>query len=156
MWAAEEIHERTVCVYMCMNLSFACIWCNYPCTHARTSVSMHVCRADQMPCSGLQGALISCVFTVTDTQQSEARPAAGQAGMNGTAYKGQHPQGSQLTHQLKHYTHSHSLSHTHTLVWPVSTDAKSIQKINPLSSLLKVQLYNNFSCLMQPVLNKYL
>lgn len=37
----EEVHERFICGYMCMNLSFACIWCNYPCTHA------HVCAC---PC----------------------------------------------------------------------------------------------------------
>lgn len=86
----EEIHERFVCGYMCMDLSFACICCSYARTahthmHLCLCMSTHVCQADQMLCSSLQGALISCVFTVTDRQQSEARPAAGQAGMNGTA-----------------------------------------------------------------------
>lgn len=77
-------------------------------------VCVHVRRADQMLRSSLQGALISCVFTAADGQQSEARPAAGQVGMDGRAYKGQHPQGSQRTHQPDHYRRTHT--HTHTLV----------------------------------------
>lgn len=57
-------------------------------THADMHVSVPVCQDDQMTCRSLQGALISCVFTATDGQQSETKPAAGQTGMNGTAYKG--------------------------------------------------------------------
>lgn len=37
-------------------------------------MSMHVCYADQMLRSHLQGALISCMFTVTDGQQGASRP----------------------------------------------------------------------------------
>lgn len=115
-----EVHERFVCGYMCMNLSFACIWCNHTCTCLCLCVSVHVCQADQMLRSSLQGALISCVFTVTDGQQSAARPAAGQTGMNGTAYKGQHPQGSQLTHQPDHYnTSTHTPKHLSDLFLPI-------------------------------------
>lgn len=95
-------------------------------------MSMHVCHADQMLLSHLQGALISCMFTVTHGQQGASRPAAGQARMNGTAYKGQHPQGSQQTRQPDHY------SHAHTLVGPVSTNAESIMMINPHFSRFKV------------------
>ncbi len=98
-----HVHESVVCMFM-VQLPM----------HTRTCMSMRVCQADQMPCSSLQGALISCVFTVTDTQQSEAGPAAGRAATNGTAYKGQQPEGSQLTHQPDRNTHTRTHTHTHT------------------------------------------
>lgn len=122
----EEIHQRLAektshplvsgflcmihcsCLWLHVHVSFACLWCNYPCGHTQTCVSVHVCQADQMLCCSLQGALISCVFTVTDGQQSNARPTAGQARMNGTAFKRQHPQGSRLTHLLHHYIQTYT------------------------------------------------
>lgn len=103
-----HVHESVICMYMVQLPMHTCTC---------LCVSMHVCQADQMLCSSLQGALISCVFTVTDGQQSAARPAAGQTGMNGTAYKGQHPQGIQLTHQPDHYTHTHT--HLSDLFQPI-------------------------------------
>lgn len=60
---------------MCTNVSFACARCNGPCTHAHVRVGpcpcmrVCVCRADQMLCCSLQGALISSVFTVAGGQQ---------------------------------------------------------------------------------------
>lgn len=107
--------------FLCMihvHVSFACIRCNYPCglTLMCLCVSVHVCQADQMLRCSLQGALISFVFTVTDGQQSDARPAAGQARMNGTAFKGQHPQGSRLTHLLHRYTQTYTCLYTNSFL----------------------------------------
>lgn len=78
--------------------------------------SVHVRQADQMLRCSLQGALISFVFTVTDGQQSDARPAAGQARMNGIAFKGQHPQGSHTSTTLLH-TNMHLFVHKFFLIF---------------------------------------
>lgn len=139
----------TLCMFVATRAWVCHLHVYGPITHAHMylcgCVSKRVCQADQMLCCSLQGALISCVFTVTDRQQSEAGPAAGQAGMNGNAYKVQHPQGSRLTHQPDHYTH------TYTCL-TCFQQCKINMNINTLFSLLKVQVSASDLCVWRNIL----
>ena len=109
-------HKSVICMYSVRSPMRTCM-CLCLC------VSAHVCRADQMLRSSLQGALISCVFTVTDGQQSEAGPAAGP--------------GRDEWHSLQRTTAPRQpaitptrplQTYTQWAVWPASFNAKSIRK----------------------------